>query len=149
MATSPVEERNFYLSLSIVEGQRLAQSVGFSVPSPEVQEHEVMDIIQKWFILSASGILEMLQECSAWMINVLREHNDFSEDQLKSTKNIITSFGVGVIAHLLDQEVISIDEDAYSGTNSIESTLSSVINFITLKPDNEAYEIDEEEEEDE
>jgi len=85
MASSPVEERNFYLTLSILEGQKLAHAAGFSVPSAEVQEHEIMDIMQKWFTLSHAGILDSVKECANWMVNILRDTSDLDEDTIVST----------------------------------------------------------------
>jgi len=110
MASSPVEERNFYLTLSILEGQKLAHAAGFSVPSAEVQEHEIMDIMQKWFTLSHAGILDSVKECANWMVNILRDTSDLDEDTIVSTENIITAFGIAAIAHLIDQEMLNIVE---------------------------------------
>jgi hypothetical protein len=146
MSASPVEERNFYLTLSILEGQRLAQSVGFSVPSPEVQEHEIIDTMQKWFVLSTSGILDIIKECSSWMIQLLREHNNFDEVTLANTQNIITSFGVGMVAHLIDQEVLSIDEGSLNVEDLDNLTISSILGFMLSSDEDE--DLDEEEGED-
>ena len=44
VSMTPVDKRNFYLALSILEGQKLASTAGFSVPSGDVQESEIMDI---------------------------------------------------------------------------------------------------------
>ena len=129
MASSPVEERNFYLTLSILEGQKLAHAAGFSVPSPDVQEHEIIDTMQKWFILSNTGVLHHLKECASWMLTVLRENNDFDEATLKATENIITSFGVATIAHLIDQDIISIDETAVH-ESAIERTMGSLVGLM-------------------
>lgn len=129
MAASPVEQRNFYLALSILEGQKLAHSAGFAVPSPEVQEHEIMDIMQKWMVLSATGILDMVRDCANWMVNVLRENDYFDEESLQATENIITSFGVGLIAHLIDQEAVGISED-YTPSDTIEMDLPSLIGYM-------------------
>jgi hypothetical protein len=146
MSASPVEERNFYLTLSILEGQRLAQSVGFSVPSPEVQEHEIIDTMQKWFVLSTSGILDIIKECSSWMIQLLREHNNFDEVTLANTQNIITSFGVGMVAHLIDQEVLSIDEGSLNVEDLDNLAISSILGFMLSSDEDE--DLDEEEGED-
>lgn len=149
MSASPVEERNFYLTLSILEGQRLAQSVGFSVPSPEVQEHEIIDTMQKWFVLSTSGILDIIKECSSWMIQLLREHNNFDEKTLANTQNIITSFGVGMVAHLIDQEVLSIDDSILNVEDLDNLAISSILGFMLSSDDEDEEDIDEEGEENE
>lgn len=144
MAASPVEQRNFYLALSILEGQKLAHSAGFSIPSPEVQEHEIMDIMQKWFILSTTGILDMIKDCSSWMVNVLRENEYFDEDALEATENIITSYGVGLLAHLIDQEAVVLQED-YSPGTTIEIDIPSLLGYMlsVSQEDNEEEEDEE------
>ena len=144
MAASPVEQRNFYLALSILEGQKLAHSAGFSIPSPEVQEHEIMDIMQKWFILSTTGILDMIKDCSSWMVNVLRENEYFDEDALEATENIITSYGVGLLAHLIDQEDVVLQED-YSPGTTIEIDIPSLLGYMlsVSQEDNEEEEDEE------
>jgi hypothetical protein len=148
MASNPVEERNFYLTLSILEGQKLAHAAGFSVPSPDVQEHEIIDTMQKWFVLSNTGVLHHLKECASWMITVLRENNDFDEVTLKATENIITSFGVATIAHLIDQDIISIDETAVDSSVT-EKTMESLVGLMLAAAlDDLDYDEDEEEDED-
>lgn len=148
MASNPVEERNFYLTLSILEGQKLAHAAGFSVPSPDVQEHEIIDTMQKWFVLSNTGVLHHLKECASWMITVLRENNDFDEATLKATENIITSFGVATIAHLIDQDIISIDETAVDPSVT-EKTMESLVGLMLAAAlDDLDYDEDEEEDED-
>lgn len=148
MASNPVEERNFYLTLSILEGQKLAHAAGFSVPSPDVQEHEIIDTMQKWFVLSNTGVLHHLKECASWMITVLRENNDFDEATLKATENIITSFGVATIAHLIDQDIISIDETAVDSSVT-EKTMESLVGLMLAAAlDDLDYDEDEEEDED-
>jgi hypothetical protein len=148
MASNPVEERNFYLTLSILEGQKLAHAAGFSVPSPDVQEHEIIDTMQKWFVLSNTGVLHHLKECASWMITVLRENNDFDEATLKATENIITSFGVATIAHLIDQDIVSIDETAVDSSVT-EKTMESLVGLMLAAAlDDLDYDEDEEEDED-
>jgi hypothetical protein len=148
MASNPVEERNFYLTLSILEGQKLAHAAGFSVPSPDVQQHEIIDTMQKWFVLSNTGVLHHLKECASWMITVLRENNDFDEATLKATENIITSFGVATIAHLIDQDIISIDETAVDPSFT-EKTMESLVGLMLAAAlDDLDYDEDEEEDED-
>lgn len=149
MASIPIDERNFYLTLSILEGQKLAHSAGFSVPSPDVQEHEIIDTMQKWFSLSSTGVLYHLKECASWMLTILKETNDFDETTLKAIENIITSFGVATIAHLIDQDIITIDETAENGP-SVEKSMGSLVSFMLAaalnETDNDEYEEDDEDE---
>lgn len=111
MPSSPVEQRNFYLTLSVLEGQKLAHAAGFSVPSEEVQQSEIVDIINKWLTLSSVGALDAINECAQWMISMLSEFNDWSEEDEENTKGIITSFAVGLLSHLVDNEILLINGD--------------------------------------
>ena len=149
MASSPVEERNFYLTLSILEGQKLAHAAGFSVPSAEVQEHEIMDIMQKWFTLSHAGILDSIKECANWMVNILRDTSDLDEDTIVSTENIITAFGIAAIAHLIDQEMLSIVEPDKYDPSLVETNIVSLLGFMlssALSDDDYDLEEDDEDE---
>lgn len=149
MASSPVEERNFYLTLSILEGQKLAHAAGFSVPSAEVQEHEIMDIMQKWFTLSHAGILDSVKECANWMVNILRDTSDLDEDTIVSTENIITAFGIAAIAHLIDQEMLSIVEPEKYDPSLVETNIVSLLGFMlssALSDDDYDLEEDDEDE---
>jgi len=149
MASSPVEERNFYLTLSILEGQKLAHAAGFSVPSAEVQEHEIMDIMQKWFTLSHAGILDSVKECANWMVNILRDTSDLDEDTILSTENIITAFGIAAIAHLIDQEMLNIVEPEKYDPSLVETNIVSLLGFMlssALSDDDYDLEEDDEDE---
>jgi hypothetical protein len=82
------------------------------------------------------------------MITVLRENNDFDEATLKATENIITSFGVATIAHLIDQDIISIDETAVDPSFT-EKTMESLVGLMLAAAlDDLDYDEDEEEDED-
>ena len=147
MASSPVEERNFYLTLSILEGQKLAHAAGFSIPSAEVQEHEIMDIMQKWFTLSHAGILDSVKECANWMVNVIRDTSGLDEDTIASTENIITAFGIAAIAHLIDQEMLNIVEPEKYDPSLVETNIVSLLGFMLSSAlSDEDYDIEEDDE---
>ena len=83
------------------------------------------------------------------MITVLRENNDFDEWTLKATENIITSFAVATIAHLVDQDIISIDE-ALTPDPAITKTMESLVEMmLSAALDDLDYDEDDYEEEDE
>jgi len=135
MPSSPVEQRNFYLTLSVLEGQKLAHSAGFSVPSEEVQKNEIADIFQKWLVLAGIGALDAAKECSTWMISMLSEFTDWTEYECENTKKIITSFGIGLVSHLIDSEVLVVNED-FLGQGSIRSNFKDFIGLLTFVVDN-------------
>jgi len=105
---TPVDKRNFYLSLSILEGQRLASVAGFSAPSQEVQESEIMDTIRKWLILTALGVFENIKDCAELMMEVVKVGNYLSDEELDSTETALVSFGMALIAHLVDSDMLSL-----------------------------------------
>jgi hypothetical protein len=68
---------------------------------------------------------------------------------LKAIENIITSFGVATIAHLIDQDIITIDETAENGP-SVEKSMGSLVSFMLAAALNEVdYDEYEEDDEDE
>lgn len=135
MPASPVEQRNFYLTLSVLEGQKLAHSAGFSVPSEDVQKNEISDIFQKWLVLAGIGALDATKECASWMIAMLSEFNDWSDDETDNTKRIITSFGIGLISHLIDSEILVVNEE-FLGQGNIRSNFKEFIGLLTFVIDN-------------
>jgi len=145
MGTSPVDKRNFYLALSILEGQKIASSAGFAVPSQEVQESEIMDTISRWLILTNLGIFQTVQDCSDWMMEVVKIHNDLDESDLENTKNVIMSFGMALVSHLVDNDMLILPE---APARDVDPTRGSAIfNLLTFIITDEEDEYDEEEEE--
>lgn len=151
MATSPVDKRNFYLALSIMEGQKIASSAGFAVPSTEVQESEIMDTISRWLILTNLGIFQTIQDCSDWMMEVVQLHNDLDEDDLENTKNVIMSFGMALMSHLVDNEMVLLPEEPTTDVDTSKgSAIFNLLTFIITDDDEEElYDLEDEEEEDE
>lgn len=146
MPASPVEQRNFYLNLSVLEGQRLAHSAGFSVPSEDVQKSEILDTVQKWILLAGTGTLEAIKECSTWMTDVLEDLNDLSTEEISNTRDIITSFGVGLVSHLIDNEILILNTELLNQGNA-RSNFADILSLLILvdTEDDEYLEDDEDE----
>lgn len=142
MPHTPIDKRNFFLSLSIAEGQKIASSAGFSVPSTEVQENEIMDIISKWVILTSLGVFETTQNCAEWMMEVVKVHNDLDEEDLENTKNVILSFGMALISHLVDNDILLLPEK--SAGNIASDSSSAIFSFLTFAANEEDEEDDDE-----
>lgn len=117
------------MTLSVLEGQKLAHAAGFSVPSEEVQQNEVLDIINKWLTLAGLGVLESIKECSNWMISMLADFNDWTDAEQENTKNIITSFGVGLISHVLENEILLVNEELI-GTGNIKTSFRDFLGLL-------------------
>lgn len=147
MGSSPVDKRNFYLALSIIEGQRIASSAGFSVPSEEVQQSEIMDTISRWLVLTNLGIFDTVHSCADWMMDVVKLHNDLDESDISNTKNVIMSFGMALISHLVDNDLLLLPEKSDYDSDSIKR--SAIFNLLTFIVDEDSDDEEEEEEEDE
>lgn len=125
---TPVDKRNFYLALSIVEGQRIASSAGFSSPSQEVQESEIMDNIRKWLILTSLGVLENIKDCASLMMEVVNLDSSLSEKELESTETALISFGMGLVTHLIDSDLLTLVNDS----DEIEMDSRATRDFIDM-----------------
>ena len=143
MAMSPVDKRNFYLSLSIMEGQKIASNAGFAVPSAEVQESEIVDTISKWVILTGLGIFDNVKQCSDWMIEVVKVHNNLNSDEVESTQNVLMSFGMSLISHLVDNDLLELPEAPQAPVSDLNR--ESLLNLLSFKIDDENYEEEDDE----
>lgn len=149
MGVTPVDKRNFYLALSILEGQKIASSAGFSVPSQEVQESEIMDTISRWLVLTNLGIFQTIQECTEWMMEVVKLHNDLDDKEIDNTKNVIMSFGMALISHMVDNDLLILpDETPVLVDTSRGSAIFNLLTFIMTDEQEEEFELEEEDEED-
>lgn len=142
MSMTPVDKRNFYLALSILEGQKIASTAGFSSPSEEVQESEIIDVIRKWLVLTSVGVFDHTKVCTEWMLEVVQESNDLTESEIENTRNVLISFGMGLISHLVDSELLEIQTE-----NSVvpmdPETATTFITLMTAVHDNEEEDDDE------
>lgn len=154
MGNSPVDKRNFYLALSILEGQRIASAAGFAVPSQEVQESEIMDTISRWLVLTNHGIFQTVHDCSEWMMDVVKIHNDLDESDIENTRNVILSFGMALVSHLVDNDFLLLPEAPSREVDVVKgSAIFNLLTFIASSDeddeDDEEYDEDYEEEDEE
>jgi len=147
MISTPVDKRNFYLSLSIMEGQKIASNAGFSVPSAEVQENEIVDTISKWVILTGLGIFDNVKQCSDWMLEIVKIHNNLSEDETESTHNVLMSFGMSLISHLVDNDLLELPDRNLASVPELNK--ETLLNLLSFKLDNDEDDEEYDEEEDE
>ena len=133
MTATPVDKRNFYLSLSVADGQALANSVGFAIPSLEVQKHELSDTVQKWLTLAALGVVDQVRECTAWMTEAIVQFQDLSEEELNNTKSVLTCYSIALLSYLIDNDYLSlgIQEDAVLD----ETRIDRLIQFLGADED--------------
>lgn len=139
-----VDKRTFFLTLSVAEGQHIAHGAGFSIPSEDVQKSEILDVVRKWIILSGSGILNEVSECADWLLQVvdLAGDNDEDEELEERTRDILKSFGVALLGHLIDNDKIQLSPDL---TFSQENSIELISDLFSVAIDDEDPEEEEEE----
>lgn len=110
---SAVDKRMYYLMLSPSLGQEFAKQAGFSMPSEEVQEIETYDVISRWALITAMGLLEEVLECSDWMCE-LESIIELTEDERDDFHRTLVSHGVALVNKLLDSEkvILMIEQDS-------------------------------------
>lgn len=133
MTATPVDKRNFYLSLSVADGQALANSVGFAVPSLEVQNHELVDTVQKWITLAALGIVDQVRECTSWMAEAIVQFQDLSEEELSNTKSVLTCYSIALLSYLIDNDYVSLGIQENSELD--ETRIDRLIQFLGAEED--------------
>ncbi len=106
---SAVNKRNFFLSLSVPSGQQLAHSVGFSVPSEEVQKNEIVDTLTNWLILSGVGITSEMLTCIDWMLEATKNESEVNEEEERNARAVMSSFAGAFLMHLLENGFIELN----------------------------------------
>lgn len=116
-----IDKRMFYLMLSPIEGQGFASSMGFSTPSQEVQEFEIIDVFNRWLVTQKAGTLDDIRESASWFVNFL-EKTDKLVSPAEDFEAALTVFSVAMLNKLLDKGLIGfiIDEDIL---NALEEDL--------------------------
>lgn len=110
-----IDKRNFFLMLSIPDGQEYAATMGFSPPSEDVREVEAMDVTSRWGVLYATEIYDEISEGAEWFADFLE-----SSDKLVSPKDEITAvftvFGMALLNKLAESEkVLIMLDNMYNG----------------------------------
>lgn len=94
--------------LSPSEGQGFASDLGFSMPSDDVQEAETLDVISRWAVITAMGLLEDILESSDWLCELQDGIAQQSDEVKHAFHKTITSYGVALVNKLLDSGKIMI-----------------------------------------
>lgn len=102
-----VDKRNFFLMLSIPEGQDYATTMGFPPPSEDVREVELVDIMSRWGVFVATEVFAEIVEGAEWFSDFLEK-----ADKLVSPKDeiasVLTVFGMALVNKLADSEKVII-----------------------------------------
>lgn len=100
-----VDKRMFYLMLSPTEGQEIANKMGFSTPSEDVQKMEIMDVIYRWATLYQSGVYDQIEEAAEWFTDFL-----VASDKINSSSEdfqaALTVFSISMLNKMMDDEQI-------------------------------------------
>lgn len=102
-----IDKRLFYLMLSPTEGQRYAEVMGFSPPSIDVQEMEVMDTLYRWVFLAKAGVVEMMSENVDLFLDLLESQDKLPLPREEFSK-FLTSFSVSMLNTLIDNQLLGV-----------------------------------------
>lgn len=102
-----IDKRMYFLMLSPADGQIFANEAGFQFPSEEVQEAETYDIIARWALLTATGIMEDAIETSDWLME-LDGFKGIPDGMLDQLRKLVVAHSVGLVNKLLDSDKIAL-----------------------------------------
>lgn len=108
---SDIDRRNFYLMMSVPDGQNYAEIMGFSPPSEDVREVEHADILSRWGVFLATDTYNEILEGATWFADYLEK-----ADKLVSPKDeiiaVLTVYGMALTNKLAESEKILIMLDS-------------------------------------
>lgn len=87
-----------------------------------------MDNIRKWLILTSLGVLENIKDCASLMLGVVNLDSSLSEKELESTETALISFGMGLVTHLIDSDLLMLVNDS----DEIEMDSRATRDFIDM-----------------
>lgn len=101
------DQRMFYLMLSPTEGQKYADTMGFSPPSEDVQELEVMDVMSRWVTLYKTNILDDIMETAKWFVALLEKSDKLSSpaDEFSAA---LTVYSASLLNKIMDNGKIGL-----------------------------------------
>lgn len=133
MTPTPVDKRNFFLALSVSDGQTLANTVGFSIPSEEVQQNELIDVVQKWMTLAAVGIVDQVRICSDWMSEAVDIFQNLDDAEIQNMKSVLVCYSVALLSYLIDNELLELS--VQENPELDPDRLTRLLNFLTQSDD--------------
>jgi len=95
------DQRMFYLMLSPTEGQKYADVMGYSPPSEDVQELEVMDVMARWVTLYKTHVLDDIMETADWFVELLDKTDKLSSPS-SEFKAALTVFSASLLNRMMD-----------------------------------------------
>jgi len=113
------DKRNFCLMLSLPSGQELAQHMGLTPPSIEVQAMETDLINSQWDMLHEFGVYDEIEEAVDWFTEVLEVTMDAEEKptskMIDGSKTVLLSYGMALVQKLLESNIIALiaEEDYF------------------------------------
>lgn len=101
------DQRMFYLMLSPTEGQKYADVMGYSPPSEDVQELEIMDVMSRWVTLYKTDILEEITEAADWFVEFLNKSDKLNSppDEFRAA---LTVFSASLLNRMMDSGKIGL-----------------------------------------
>lgn len=123
--SNPIYKRNFLLTLSPAEGQKVSEQVGFFPPSEEVQEAETFDVVSNWITLAASGAMVEISNASEWVTEYISNKYELTDEELQDVKAAYYTYSVALISYMIQVGVI----DLYIH-GEVHSNLEKFIEFF-------------------
>ena len=119
---SIVDKRLFYLMLSIGQGQEFANSMGFSKPSPDVEQAEMYDVASRWALFVNQGVLQNIEESANWVLDFLEKSDKLSNSK-EEVLPLFVAYGVSILNKMLESGNVSIiiDEGALLNWEEVEN----------------------------
>jgi hypothetical protein len=66
------------------------------------------------------------------MLEVVKVHNDLNDDEMESTQNVLMSFGMSLVSHLVDNELLELPETVHAPVSDLNrETLLNLLSFTT------------------
>lgn len=107
-----VQQRNFYMRLSPINGHEIAEGEGgFVTPSEEALEHEIRDTLKLWLTLQQGKGGETIANCAWWMTQYMDPDHRFDAEEGVEHLDKMTSFAVAVVGSLIDNGVVKMVEE--------------------------------------
>lgn len=118
--TSVLDKRNFLLLLSPGNADIINKIGGFSSPSKDVRDQEIIDVITTWLTLAGFGVLRHIDICAEWVTEFALINEDSSKDFHRKVKAGYYSFAVSLISHLIGIGAIHLHQLGVTDENLLE-----------------------------
>ena len=126
---SVLDKRNFLLLLSPGNSDTINKIGGFSSPSKDVREQEIIDVVTTWLTLAGFGVLKQVDLCADWVTEFALTDQPFPEEFYEKVKSGYYSFAVSLISHLLGVGAVHVHQLGDKDENMLEFAANKPSSF--------------------